>query len=151
VPARLGPQTRAGTPHAAATGPCLLFGRGFRRAHLDLVALSVLLAAPLILPLLLQHAPKCVVGRLIGIPCPGCGLGAALVALYRLAPAEALTCYPPIAVLLLGYPLLLCYIGMRLVGRPVTLPDGRLAAVFGVGATALVVGNWLIQLATGVC
>ena len=118
--------------------------------RLPRAALLALLLVPAGLCLLLPHAPRCFSMTVVGLQCPGCGLGRALLALGRLELRSAIVGYPPLLPLAAGYLLALVLAARGAVGRPVGAPGWRLATLAGGAATVAVVCNWILQLTRGV-
>lgn len=110
-------------------------------------ALLALLLVPVGLCLLLPHAPRCFSMTVARLPCPGCGLGHALLALGRLELRPALASYPPLLPLAAGYLLALVLAARGAVGRRVGARGWRLATLVGGAASVVVVCNWILQLA----
>lgn len=115
-----------------------------------LALLVGMLITPLLLALLLPVAPACFSRTVLGLPCPGCGLGRALLALGRLDPARALVLYPPLLPMVAGYLVALVMIVARLYGWKGSRAAQRVAAVIATCVAVAVVANWLFLLANGV-
>lgn len=109
------------------------------RRILPVLGLMSLAAMVLLAPWVMSRVPHCPMRTLVHLPCPGCGLGHALLALHRLDLSGALVSYPPLGALLLIVPLLM-YIAVR--GRV----SARIAGTPGFVVILLVLGNWVYQL-----
>jgi len=118
--------------------------------RLSRAALLALLLVPAGLCLLLPHAPRCFSMTVVGLPCPGCGLGRALLDLGRLELRSALVGYPPLLPLAAGYLLALVLVARGAVGRRIGARGWRLVTLVGGAASVVVVCNWIFQLSRGV-
>ncbi|MBW2701515.1 MAG: DUF2752 domain-containing protein [Deltaproteobacteria bacterium] len=100
--------------------------------------LMAMLLGPLLAILLAPQAPECAWRQLMGLPCPGCGLGHALAALGQGDLLQSCSAYPPLPVLVLLWALSL---HLLIKGSNRFLP-------WAAGVVALVVmGNWTLKLA----
>ena len=127
------------------------------RAHRVLL-LVALLSLPLLAVVLEPLAGDCVVKRLAGFACPGCGLGHALQAAARFDIGAALAHYPPLPLLGLGWLIGVAALARWALVRSAPRRDAeqrharqaarlqRAGALVGVSCAAVVVANWIITL-----
>jgi hypothetical protein len=108
--------------------------------------LAVLLLLPAMGLWLLPWAPTCVVKRFLHIPCPGCGLGHAILSLLHFDAVAAFLYYPPLVLLGVVYILVLTGAISSVAGKRMTWHHGPWGTVVSLGVTATVLGNWAIQL-----
>lgn len=107
------------------------------------VAAALVLLAPLA-ERIAAALPACPFRALTGVPCPGCGSGAAALALSRLDFAGAFAASPLAAVAwiaLVAGGLAAGAVALR--GGAIPEPPARLPAAARAAAVAIVLGNWL--------
>jgi hypothetical protein len=106
----------------------------------------LLLSAPLVIDLLLPHAPDCVIKSTLGFRCPGCGLGRSLAALFALDFGASVALYPPLLLLVPAY-VLGCYLALcRAFEKPSAVWLARIWQIIGMGAALLIVVYWSSSL-----
>ena len=108
---------------------------------------ALLVVAPVAALWAAPGSGDCVVRHLLGIDCPGCGLGRGLDALASGALASALLHYPPLPALAGGYLVAVAalWLGPRgEVGRAAAWT--RLGTWSGATIAFALVGNWLARL-----
>lgn len=122
----------AGRGRAVATRSAQLLGLGA-------LATAVLVALPF---------PLCPTARVLGVPCPGCGMTRASLALLRGHLREAVALHPLVPIVL---PLVAWLVGREALafvrGRPVPL-DPRLARAttpLAIGLAIAVLGVWIAR------
>ena len=125
-------------------------GAHCRRDPADLARLLPLLVGLLLVPVvalwLVPRAPTCLSRRLLDLPCPGCGLGRAIVATMHLDLRAALAYYPPVLPLVLAYLVAVAAVSARLIGRTLPRQSTTVAMVLGLGVMLAVFGNWVFRL-----
>ena len=89
----------------------------------------------------------CVSQRLLGLPCPGCGLGRALMALGRGDVALALRAYPALLGLVPAYGVALVLTGTAAWGGTNRVRRGQIFALTGMISAVAIVCSWLCRLA----
>ncbi len=100
--------------------------------------LMSMLLGPLLAILLAPRAGNCAWRQLVGLPCPGCGLGHALTALGQGDLLLSCSAYPPLPALVLLWALSM---HLLIKGSNRFLP-------WTAGVVVLVVmGNWILKLA----
>ena len=116
----------------------------FRR----IVLLALLIVAPGIVWVLLPYAPACAFRATFGVPCPGCGLGHGLAAIFAGHLRAALVAYPALVPLVLGYIVLVMLVATTL-GRTSVRSTSRLARaalLSGIVSGATVGVQWFAHL-----